>query len=218
MATLDNLQKERLLAWYRAEGRHDLLWRKLQTPWAIFVAESLLRRTKASSVAEIYPRIIEEFTGPSDVIMQQSRWQKMTAGLGLASRAHKFFEACHQLVDLHRNQVPAKYSDLISLPGVGHYIANAVLCFGYHQPEYIIDTNTLRIAARVSGSDIKQAQHRSRKAKQLLVECFGEQGGLSPELNYALLDLAFLICRPSNPICEICPLADSCHYRLLELS
>lgn len=215
MTTLKGLQKEKLLAWYRKEGRHGLPWRKLHTPWAIFVAESLLRRTKASSVAEIYLSLIEEFSDPADVIQRKSRWQEMTASLGLASRAYKFFEACEQLVQRYRSQVPANYVDLISLPGVGHYIASAVLCFGYQKPAYIIDTNTLRIAARVSGQEIKQEQHRSRKAKNLLVDCFGEKEGLSPELNYALLDLAFLVCKPSKPRCDLCPLADSCHYSSL---
>ena len=204
--------KERLLAWYQKNGRHDLPWRKLQTPWAIFVAESLLRRTKASTVADIYPSLIEEFPSPEDVIGKKVRWQRKTNALGLASRAHQFFSACEQLSQQHQGKVPADYRDLVALPGVGHYIANAVLSFGYHLPTYIIDTNTLRIASRVTGEKITQAEHRSKKAKRLLVKCFGDLDGLSPELNYALLDLAFSICKPSKPDCNACPLSNRCQY------
>lgn len=212
MAILGKSEKKRLLFWYQENGRHKLPWRKLQTPWAIFVAESLLRRTKASTVADIYPSLIDEFPCPEEVIGKKVRWQQKTNALGLASRAHQFFLACDQLIQQHQGKVPSDYKDLIALPGVGHYIANAVISFGYKLPAYIIDTNTLRIASRISGKKITQEEHRSRKARHLLVHCFDDENGLSPELNYALLDLAFSICKPSKPICDACPLADCCQY------
>lgn len=212
MAILGKREKKRLLAWYQENGRHELPWRKLQTPWAIFVAESLLRRTKASTVADIYPSLIDEFPCPEDVIGKKFRWQQKTNALGIASRAHQFFSACEQLIQQHQGKVPSKYEDLIALPGVGHYIANAVISFGYHLSAYIIDTNTIRIASRVSGEKITQAEHRSKKARRLLVHCFGDQDGLSPDLNYALLDLAFSICKPSKPDCKACPFSNRCQY------
>lgn len=212
MAIVGKPEKKRLLSWYQENGRHELPWRKLQTPWAIFVAESLLRRTKASTVADIYPSLIEEFPSPEDVIAKKIRWQQKTGVLGLASRAYQFFPACDQLIQQHQGKVPDNYKDLIALPGVGHYIANAVISFGYHLPAYIIDTNTIRIASRVSGEKITQAEHRSKKARRLLVHCFGDEDGLSPDLNYALLDLTFSICKPSKPDCNDCPLSNCCQY------
>lgn len=212
MAIFGKPDKKRLLAWYRENGRHELPWRKLQTPWAIFVAESLLRRTKASTVAEIYPSLIDEFPCPEDVLGKKIRWQQQTNSLGIASRANQFFSACEQLIRYHQGKVPGNYNDLIALPGVGHYIANAVISFGYHRPAYIIDTNTIRVASRVTGKQITQAEHRSKKAKLLLEYCFGNQDGLSPDLNFALLDLAFSICKPSKPDCNACPLSNRCEY------
>ncbi|SFM13663.1 hypothetical protein [Marinobacter zhejiangensis] len=212
MAILGKPEKERLLAWYQDNGRHELPWRKLQTPWAIFVAESLLRRTKASTVAGIYPSLIDEFRCPEDVLGKKNLWQQKTNALGIASRANQFFSACEQLIQQHQGEVPGNYNDLITLPGVGHYIANAVISFGYHRPAYIIDTNTIRVASRVTGEQITQAEHRSKKAKRLLEHCFGDQDGLSPHLNFALLDLAFSICKPSKPDCNACPLSNCCQY------
>ena len=212
MAILGKPEKERLLAWYQENGRHELPWRKLQTPWAIFVAESLLRRTKASTVAGIYPSLIDEFPCPEDVLDKKNRWQQQTTALGIVSRANQFFPACKQLIQQHQGKVPGNYNDLIALPGVGHYIANAVISFGYHRPAYIIDTNTIRVASRITGEKITQAEHRSKKAKRLLEHCFGDQGGLSPDLNFALLDLAFSICKPSKPDCSACPFSSRCQY------
>jgi len=156
MKIIEANQIENLKIWYQLHGRHNLPWRKLETPWAIFVAESLLRRTNASLVAKVYGPIINEFCCPKDVIDRKARWLEITGSLGLASRFENFFEACDQIVCQFHGKVPSKYKSLLALPGVGHYIANAVICFGYHYPAYIIDTNTLRIASRVSGEEIKQ--------------------------------------------------------------
>ncbi len=218
MTIIENTHIEQLKIWYRLHGRHNLAWRKLETPWAIFVAESLLRRTNASIVAKVYGTIIDEFRCPEEVIERKARWREATSCLGLASRAENFFQACDQIVHQHHGKVPNEYRSLLALPGVGHYIASSVICFGYQYPTYIIDTNTLRIASRISGEEIKQEQHRSKKAKEMLVRCFGEADGLPPELNYALLDLAFSVCKPKKPDCANCPLIDCCHTGSIVLS
>lgn len=212
MAILGKPEKERLFDWYQKNGRHELPWRKLQTPWAIFVAESLLRRTKATTVADVYPTLIDEFPSPEVVVTKKARWEKLTYALGIASRAHQFFLACEQLIQQHQGRIPSNYKDLIALPGVGHYIANAVITFGYKLPAYIIDTNTLRIVSRVSGKKISQKEHRSKKARYLLLHCFGDKDGLSSDMNYALLDLAYSICKQSKPDCNVCPFSDLCRY------
>lgn len=201
-----------LLTWHKAEGRHDLPWRKINTPWAIFVAENLLRRTRSASVARIYSSLIKEFPSPNSVIEHEGRWKELTASLGIIHRAPKFIAACEILTRKYKEQIPDEYSELIELPGVGHYTASAVLCFAYNNPTHIIDTNTLRIASRVAGEKIAQGSHRSQRAKALIVRCFGRKGGLNAPENYALLDLAYSTCTPSNPKCVTCPISSSCHY------
>ena len=218
MTIIEKTDFEQLKRWYRLHGRHDLPWRRLETPWAIFVAESLLRRTNASIVAKVYGAIIDEFRCPEEVIKGKARWREATSCLGLASRADSFFQACDQIVHQHDGKVPNEYRILLALPGVGHYIASSVICFGYQCPTYIIDTNTLRIASRISGEEMKQEQHRSKRAKELLIHCFGRTGGLAPEFNYALLDLAFYVCKPKRPDCANCPLLDCCHTGSVILS
>lgn len=201
-----------LLTWHKGEGRHDLPWRKINAPWAIFVAENLLRRTRSANVARIYNSIIKEFPSPKSVIEHEERWQEITSSLGIGNRAHHFFATCYILTDKHNGYIPDQYYELTALPGVGHYIANAVLCFAYNIPTYIVDTNTLRVASRITGIKINQEEHRSQKARIILKNCFGGDGGLYAAQNYALLDLAHSICTASNPKCQHCPLSRICHY------
>ncbi len=40
---------------------------------------------------------------------------------------------------------PNTYEDLIALPGVGDYVANAILAFAHNQDVAVIDTNIRRI-------------------------------------------------------------------------
>ena len=201
-----------LLHWYKAEGRHNLPWRRNANPWVIFVAENLLRRTRSESVAEIFTSTIKEFPNPKSVIQHEIRWKEITAPLGISARADHFLVACKILTDKYEEQVPDQYSDLIALPGVGHYIANAVLCFAYNIPTYIIDTNTLRIASRITGKEVTQEVHRTKRAKAIISSCFSGKNGLSTDQNYALLDLANSICTPVNPNCLVCPISNICQY------
>ena len=40
---------------------------------------------------------------------------------------------------------PTTYEDLLVLPGIGDYVANAILSFAYNQDVAVIDTNIRRI-------------------------------------------------------------------------
>jgi len=47
--------------------------------------------------------------------------------------------------------VPDEMEELLELPGVGRYIASAVLCFGFGRDVPIVDVNVARVLGRVFG-------------------------------------------------------------------
>ena len=100
----------------------------------------------------------------------------------------------------------------MSLPGLGHYSSDAIRCFGLNENRFIVDTNTLRLASRITGNIVEQEKHRSAKARILLEQAFGSEGKMTADRNFALLDLAALICTNSNPDCAVCPLFRVCEY------
>lgn len=199
--------------WYLINGRHTLPWRKNRTTWSILLAEVLLRRTRADTVARVYQEIIFEFPDAATVLDNNDKFLHLTKGLGFSSRFNKFFSLCALLVDEYSNQVPVEYSILLSLPGIGHYSSDAIMCFGLGQSRYLVDTNTLRIASRLTGEDIDQQSHRSIKARVLVCKAFGPESKMVSDRNFALLDLAALICRSSMPLCTACPLSKACLYQ-----
>ncbi|MDX6507028.1 MAG: A/G-specific adenine glycosylase [Gaiellaceae bacterium] len=138
--------KERLLAWYAAEGR-DLPWRETSDPYAILVSEVMLQQTQASRVAPRWVAWLERWPSatalaaatPADVIRE---WQ----GLGYNRRALSLLRAA---------QVVAEHGwpgDLTELPGVGRYTADAVASFAFGRPLLPVDVNVRRVQER-TGED-----------------------------------------------------------------
>jgi len=116
-----------------------------------------------------------------------------------------------EVVKKYDGTLPLNRMKLMELPGVGHYIASAVLCFGYNLPEPVLDTNTVRVIGRVFGIKITDSSRRSKKFEKIvsdLVTC-GEPRSFS----LSLIDFAAMICIPgNNPECEICPLRGICCF------
>ena len=109
------------------------------------------------------------------------------------------------MIGEHNGKVPKSYEDLIQLPGVGDYIASAVLCFAFDQPTTLLDANTRRFARRYTGRD-KLAPWEMRLALHELAR----PGVADAEWNYALLDLGALVCGARKPDCASCPVRTEC--------
>lgn len=135
-------------------GFDTLPWREAPDPWGILLAEVLLHRTRAEIVETRYPSLLTEFLGPRSVVSNPGTWAARTEAFGLRWRADAFVTACHQIVDVHGGQVPRDLAHLTALPGVGQYVASAVRCFAFGTAGTLVDTNTMRLAARLSGHPV----------------------------------------------------------------
>jgi A/G-specific adenine glycosylase len=125
--------------------------------------------------------------------------------LGLGWRAENVIEVAHVLASDFEGRVPETELELRSLPGVGDYVAQAVICFAFGRRSVLIDTNTMRIVGRVFDRD------RERRW-QLRLDLYRLAGPEGPDaaFNYALLDLGALICRTTTPSCDSCPVQAHC--------
>ena len=201
---------DRLRSWHDEHGRHHLPWRVAPTPWKVLLAEVLLHRTRVSSVERLYDGALNRFPGPEAIVRRPADWLQITRPAGLTWRAQSFISTCTSLVALHRGEVPSGWIDLTSLPGIGHYIASAVRCFGFGFPEVIVDTNTVRLTSRIRGEPVSSSHHRSRRARQAVANILANGTAACGRDNYALLDLASSICRTGKPLCDRCPVLSGC--------
>ena len=198
---------DNLRSWHQEHSRDHLPWRAEATPWNVLLAEVLLHRTRATSVERLYGEVLNQFPSPEAIVQRPADWLKTTRPAGLAWRAEIFVLTCERLVAIHQSQVPSGWAALTSLPGIGHYIASTVPCFGFGLSEVIVDTNTIRLASRITEEALSPTHHRSRKIRQAIVRLSENGTAGYAEDNYALLDLAAMICHTSKPACARCPLA-----------
>jgi A/G-specific adenine glycosylase len=207
---LSDCDWHRLRIWYGKHGRR-LPWRNSATPWSILLAETLLHRTGANVVQALYPLIRKAFPSPKSVVLKTDQWTNMLHKGGLFWRARIFVSACEVLVQRHGGDVPSERRQLESLPGVGHYTASAVRCFGFGHREFITDTNTIRLVGRIAGKRLNPANHRTKSVQTLVAQLSDKGRPPVAEDNYALLDLAATVCKPQIPMCHKCPLRSHCH-------
>jgi len=190
------------------ETRH-FPWRERRDPWFVFLAEMLLRRTRASQVAQHLPTVLRRFPTPRAMARATpSTVSRTLRPLGLAWRAVTLHDAAKSIVEDHDGKVPLRANDLLDLPGVGPYVASAVEAAAGHKNVLLVDTNTVRIATRVAGLKLKGDIRRRRDVRDAVEELLG--GPASAEDWWAVLDLAHAVCRPSTPMCDVCPISSLC--------
>lgn len=199
-----------LLAWWKVAQR-DFPWRHTREPYHIFVAEVLLHRTRAAQVAALYHNTLIEFPTLDDLAKTNlEHLARILHSAGLRWRVTLLLSAAQDINARFGGRIPRDSAQLQSIPGIGHYIASAIRCFAYGEADAIVDTNTVRVLGRVFGLRITDSLRRSRQFHELARIVLDPQ--YAREFNFALLDLAAMICTPRNPQCIECPIQAYCSY------
>ena len=202
--------QESLIAWGEKNFR-PYPWRNDDDPFLTLMVEIMLHRTRSDQVAPVYVSFSARYSSPEDIIeADREEIADAIQSLGLHSRTDRIIEIAHLLRDEHGGGVPADRESLLSLPGVGPYIAGAVRCFAYHEVDTLPDTNTLRITSRLFGRDDIDNPYRNKTLHGLI-----ERMAMPEQISgyyYALLDLAARVCHPSDPECERCPIRQWCKH------
>jgi len=198
-----------LLAWYD-DNKRDLPWRDCGDPYKIWLSEIMLQQTRVDQATPYYERFIDHFPTVHDLAKaDQQEVLKVWEGLGYYSRARHLHDAAKLVVDEFNGKVPDTWKEINKLKGVGPYTAAAVLSIAYQKKHAVVDGNVIRVLSRYYGIE---DDVRSTKTKNTIQEYADE---LIPEdrpgdFNQALMELGAMVCAPSNPNCEVCPLAAEC--------
>src|SRR3989442_2444599 len=148
---------ESLLNWFKANKR-DFPWRDSfanPDPFVILFTEIMLQRTKADQVVPVYVEFVKRY--PSFEALRSASSDEVASlfsQLGLAWRAKNLVNLIRVLEERYRGEIPQTFSALRELPGIGDYVAKAVLCYAFGQSVVPIDTNVVRVVSRLFGIDI----------------------------------------------------------------
>ena len=196
-----------LLKWYDANIR-PFPWRATCDPYQIWLSEIMLQQTQVRTVIPYYNNWVATFPDIKSVAKANiDKILKMWEGLGYYARARNFHLACKVVVHKFNGRVPSNYKDFQSLPGVGPYVAAAVMSIAYKFPVPAIDVNAYRVVSRITSINLPFNRCKNEIASFLSDHVSSDRPG---DFNQAIMDIGREICTLKNPACNICLLQNFC--------
>jgi len=200
---------ERIVAWQRAHGRHDLPWQNTRDPYRIWLSEIMLQQTQVAAVIPYYQRFLQRF--PDLRALAEATEDEVLAhwsGLGYYARGRNLHRAARLMCERHAGMFPREFNAVVDLPGIGRSTAAAICVFASGARHAILDGNVKRVLARHLGiagypGDKKVQDQLWERAQSLLpiadVEAYTQ----------GLMDLGAGTCT-RQPRCGACPVAQDC--------
>ena len=211
--------RRRLLGWYDKNAR-ALPWRVgpadhargvRQDPYRVWLSEVMLQQTTVPHATPYFldftrrwPRVTDLAAAPDSDVM--AAW----AGLGYYARARNLLACARAVAQRHGGVFPETEEGLLALPGVGAYTAAAVAAIAFDRPTNVVDGNVERVMARLYAVEAPlpgaKPELKALAAKLVADDRPGDWA-------QALMDLGATVCRPKQPLCDRCPIAQACAAR-----
>ncbi len=191
---------EKLVAWQRRHGRHDLPWQGTRDPYRIWLSEVMLQQTQVAAVVPYYERFLEKFPTVNDLARaEEEDVLRLWSGLGYYARGRNLHAAAREIA---RKGFPRGTKDIEALPGVGRSTAAAIAVFAFGERAAILDGNAKRVLARVFGVATPGWDLAERHLPATGVAAYTQ----------ALMDLGATLC-VRRPDCARCPVSRRCIAR-----
>lgn len=202
--------RNKIIKWFKKKGR-KYPWRETSDPFHILIAEMMLRRTKADQVKPVYNKLFTEYLDIEAMAnAEDKKLEQILHPLGLKWRTPAFALVAREIKEKYQCEIPKTREKLTTLPGVGEYVAGAVLSIAYNKKEWIVDSNIVRLFKRFFG--IKTSKEGRRDKHVIEIAKVYSSGKNPRDANLAILDFSALICVPRIPKCKSCPLSNSCYH------
>ena len=207
----DLLITKKILKWYDLNKR-SLPWRKKvslqKRQYYTLVSEFMLQQTQVVTVIPYFNRFIKNVPNLKILSKIQNRKLiKLWEGLGYYSRAKNLKKTAQAIIKNFKGKLPCNHEDLMLLPGIGNYTANAILAIAFNKPYVPLDGNIERVLKRYLYLKKEKDIQKDNLIKKKSI--FGISSR-SSDYAQALMELGALICKPINPLCNQCPISKKC--------
>ena len=201
----------KILHWYD-NNKRDLPWRKpknkKQSEYFTLVSEVMLQQTQVSTVVPYFIRFVHEI--PNLKILSKvnnNKLLKLWEGLGYYTRAKNLKKTAQLLVSKFKSKIPNDLNSLKNLPGIGDYTSKAILSLEFNKKVIPIDGNIERLLKRIFFlRTIKEINKENINKKSHLLGYSNRQR----DYVQSLMELGYLICKPKQPLCNLCPINSLC--------
>lgn len=195
--------------WYRQNAR-DLPWRNTNDPYFIWLSEIILQQTRVDQGMNYYYKFTKNYPNIEDLAAADEQqvlkdWQ----GLGYYSRARNLHATAKLIKENFDGVFPNDYINIRSLRGIGDYTAAAISSFAFNLPHAVVDGNVYRVLSRYFDIDTPIDSMTGKKYFQALAQELLNTG--SPAIhNQAIMEIGALVCKPTQPKCNECPVEKGC--------
>ncbi len=202
---------KKILKWYDLNKRL-LPWRKKvsleKKQYYTLISEFMLQQTQVTTVIPFFNRFIKNLPSINSLAKaNEKKLIKLWQGLGYYSRVRNLKKTAQAIIENFEGKLPNNLKDLLTLPGVGNYTANAILAIAFNKPYIPLDGNIERVLKRYLYLKKKKEIQKDNLLQKKII--FGASSR-SSDYAQALMELGALICKPSNPRCDECPIKINC--------
>lgn len=206
--------RQQILTWYQQYGR-QFPWRQARSCYDRIIAELLLQRTQANTIAKYYQGFIKRFPSWNELAhATEEDLRAFLLPIGLWRRRARTMMALASEMVKSQGRFPTTRDELEQLPGISQYLASSILLLCHGQNEALVDVNMARVLERVFGernlADIRYDPYLQELAQTVVSD-------LDPiACNWAIIDLAATVCLPNTPKCDTCPVNQLCRFKMLK--
>lgn len=194
-----------LAVWERLypNPRSALNWR---TPFELLVATVLSAQCTDVRVNLITPRLFARYPDAAALAAAPvADVEALIRDCGLYhAKARHLVAAAARLVEAYGGQVPPRFEDLVTLPGVGRKTANVVLANAFGQDTLAVDTHVFRVSHRLGWSEARTPEATEEDLRRVLPRVYWSRA------HHWMIRHGREICHARRPLCDRCPVAAWC--------
>jgi len=201
----------KILKWYD-NNKRILPWRKKTSiknrEYFTLVSEFMLQQTQVKTVIPYFENFIKNF--PNLKSLARANEQKILKnweGLGYYSRARNLKKTATKLLKEFNGNLPKDIEKLKILPGIGEYTSRSILAIAHNKPYIPMDGNVERILKRVF---LLKTENQISKENLTKKKSFFNTSKRSRDYAQAIMEIGALACKPTLPLCNLCPLTQNC--------
>ena len=207
----NSILTKKILYWYD-NNKRTLPWRKkisqTKKEYYTLISEFMLQQTQVTIVIPYFNSFVKDIPNMSSLAkINENKLLKYWEGLGYYSRVKNLKKTAMIVEKNFNGRLPRTIGELKSLPGIGDYTANAIMAIVFNEPYIPLDGNIERVIKRLLS--LKSAKEISKENLIKEKKIFGTSLR-SNDYAQALMELGALVCRPKNPLCNLCPLTKNC--------
>ena len=156
---------KKILKWYDLNKR-SLPWRKKvssqKKQYYTLISEFMLQQTQVLTVIPFFNRFIKNLPSINSLAnVSEKKLMKLWEGLGYYSRARNLKKTAHVIIKNFDGKLPKNFEDLIKLPGIGNYTAEAILAIAFNKSyipldgKLVLETSDYIVAKAGAGTTLK---------------------------------------------------------------